>query len=489
MAPPRIRALGLAGLSLVCILAFMASHLPAQGPARNGRATKFAGSGGPPATNIPATNATATDAPQVVRLTFAEAKARALSTSKLLQAASLNAESKAYAIRAMQAMYFPQVSGTAIYLHFQDPLGTVLSRGGRTISGPRGQPLVTFPPTAREVAVLNQDTAVIGIFAAQPITDLLKVKQGVRIAQADQGIAQAQWDKGIRDLASGVEQLCWGLVAAEKLRAGVLLGLRAAEGFADKFKTLEGRLAVVEARQDLHLVEKQLADVREQLNALLDLPLCTRVELEEPPLPAFAITCEEAIGLALANSPEIREAQQTIAKADAAVRAGRLDYVPSLAVVGGYLNQTGASYMQQDIGFVGAFANFTIWDWGKRKSVIRERQSLRSAASWKLASTEDDVRQKATKAVRELRETQEEVKTSREMMELREEVQKKAMQGGDITALRKASRDLAEAQVSLVKGELAFRQAYVQLMALINEPGSLMPSVHEAPGLRAGHPH
>src|SRR5262249_29777485 len=119
MATPRIRVLGSAGLSLVCILGFMTSHLRAQGPARNGRATKFAATGGPPPTNTPATNATATDAPAVVRLTFAEAKARALSTSKLLQMASLNAESKAYAIRAMQAMYFPQVSGTAIYLHFQ----------------------------------------------------------------------------------------------------------------------------------------------------------------------------------------------------------------------------------------------------------------------------------------------------------------------------------------------------------------------------------
>jgi len=358
----------------------------------------------------------------------------------------------------------------------------VLSTGGRTISGPRGRPLLTFPPTSVEAAVLNQDSSLVGIFAAQPITDLLKVRQGVRIAQADQGIAQAQWEKGIRDLASGVEQLCWGVVAAEKLRAGVVKGLSAAEALAGKIKSLETRLTVVEARQDLHLVEKQLADLREQLNALLDLPLCTRVELVEPPMPVVSFHCaDEVIPLALANAPEIREAAQTIAKADAAVRAGRLDYVPSLAIVGGYLNQTGASYMQQDIGFVGAFASFTIWDWGKRRNVIRERQSLRSAASLKLSSTEDDIRQKATKAVRELNETQEELKTSREMMELREEVLKKAMQGADITALRKASRDLAEAQVAYVKGELAFRQAHVQLMSLIQDPGTWTPSAYGAP--------
>src|SRR5262245_60216005 len=105
--------LGSACLSLLCLIS---SRLPAQAPP-------------------------ATRAPRVVRLTVDEAKQRALSTSKLLAMAGLNTESKAYAIRAMRAMYFPQVSGTAVYLHFQDPLGTVLTKGGRTVSGPRGMPL------------------------------------------------------------------------------------------------------------------------------------------------------------------------------------------------------------------------------------------------------------------------------------------------------------------------------------------------------------
>src|SRR5205823_4071198 len=245
MAPPHQRVLVPLVLSLVCLAAQTVSRLAAQSRATNGGAVSAAVLGEPVATP-PAT---------VVRLTIAEAKQRALSTSKLLGMASLNAESKAYAIRAIRAMYFPQVAGTAAFLHFQDPLGTVLTRGGRTLSGPRGQPLLVFPPTTIEAAVMNQDSSFVGIFAAQPITDLLEVRQG------------------------------------------------------------------------LQQIEKQIVDLQEQLNALLDLPLCTRVELVPPPLPVVSFRCaDEVVGLALANSPEIREAQQTIAKADAAVRAGKLDY-------------------------------------------------------------------------------------------------------------------------------------------------------------------
>src|SRR5262249_14889341 len=146
------------------------------------------------------------------------------------------------------------------------------------------------------------------IGTVQPITDLLKVRQGVKIAQADEQIAQAQLEKGTRDLVSGVEQLYWGLLAARRIRAGALEGLQGAELLA-KTKALEARMAWVEARQALQQVEKQIADLQEQLNGLLDLPLCTTLELVEPPLPALPYHCvDEVIGLALAVSPEIREA-------------------------------------------------------------------------------------------------------------------------------------------------------------------------------------
>ena len=77
--------------------------------------------------------------------------------------------------------------------------------------------------------------------------------------------------------------------------------------------------------------------------------------------------------LAVAASPEIEQARHTIEKAEAALAAGKLDFVPSIALMRGYTNQTAASYIQQDIGFVGVVGSYTFVDWGKRRHVIRER--------------------------------------------------------------------------------------------------------------------
>src|SRR3954447_25000867 len=109
-----------------------------------------------------------------------------------------------------------------MYFHFNDDLGTVLTGGGRTVRGPRGRPLFTFPTRTVEASVLNQNTTFTNLNVTQPLTDLLKVRQGARIAQADQEIARLEVEKGIRDLVSGVEQLYWGLLAVRRIRAGAL---------------------------------------------------------------------------------------------------------------------------------------------------------------------------------------------------------------------------------------------------------------------------
>jgi outer membrane protein TolC len=416
-------------------------------------------------------------APPVMRLTLDEAKQRALASSKLLNLAALNVESKGFAIRAAKADYFPKITGSAMYFHFSDDLGTVITGGGRVVSGPRGVSIFTVPTFARNAAVLNQDSAFFQLGAVQPITDLLKVRQGVKIAQADRQIAQAQLEKGIRELVSGVEQLYWGLLAARRIQAGAVEGVRGAELLADKTQTLEARTALLEARQGLQQVNKQIADLQEQLDGLLDLPLCTVLDLVEPPLPVVPYHCaDDVIGQALAVSPEVREAQATIGKADAAVCAGKLDYVPSVAVVGGYLNQQAADYIQPNIGYVGAVATYTFVDWGKRKSVLRERRTLMAMAALKLHQTEDDIRQKAVKAFREVAEAREALQTAGQLVELRKEAEKKAMTpeaAREPAALLAAVQARMTAEVDYVKADLAYRTAYVQLMSLVEAPCGL----------------
>jgi outer membrane protein TolC len=143
--------------------------------------------------------------------------------------------------------------------------------------------------------------------------------------------------------------------------------------------------------------------------------------------------------------------------------------------MGGYFNQTMADYIQPNVGYVGVVGTYTFVDWGKRRAVIHEREDLVAMASLKLRQTEDEVRQKALKAFREVGESQEALTNAQELVALLKEAEKKATTPEALanpTALHillRTGRDLALAEVEVVKAELAFRAAYVKVMSLVGK--------------------
>lgn len=397
----------------------------------------------------------------VQRVTLEEARQRALANNKLISLAAMNAHGKEFAINAARADYFPKIVGTSVLFEFSEPLGTVFAT--------RGRPALGIPPVQLAAHVLNQESNFNSVYAAQPITALFLVRQGVRIAEADQQIAQAELDKGTRALLMGVEQLYWGLVAAQHIRAGLVEAAKQSAPLAG-LKLPDVQVALLEGQQSLQQVEAQIADLEEQMNNLLDNPPCTKLEMAEPPPPTLCVGCvDELISLAIATSPEVHSAEQDVVKANAAVKAAKVAYYPDVAVLGGAFNQQAADYIQPEAAFIGVVANYTFVDWGKRRNVLRERENLVSMACLKLDQTRDEVRQKAMKAFREFEENRDALKTAQEMVEGRQAVVKKlttptVMQHPE--PLLKASKDLMTAEVDLIKADMAVRVSAAQVMSL-----------------------
>jgi outer membrane protein TolC len=209
------------------------------------------------------------------------------------------------------------------------------------------------------------------------------------------------------------------------------------------------------------------------MDLLLDLPTCTRLELVEPPVPTIPVTCaDEAVSRAIAASPDVREAELNVVRARAGVCAAKVDWLPNVVLMGGYSNQTAADYVQPNIGFVGVMGSYTFLDWGKRRNTIRGAENLVALANLKVQTTQDDVRKKALKAFRDLEQSQAGIKTAEEMVALRAEAVKNATTPAalkDPGPLLQAGKKLGEAQVDLVKAELAYRTAYAEFMALIGD--------------------
>jgi outer membrane protein TolC len=395
----------------------------------------------------------------VRRLTLEEAKQLALANNKALQLARLNVQEKQHATSAAKKDYFPKVLGNVTYFHFNEDLGRVVTvqRGARGILAPGARTL--------SVAVLNQDSALSTVFLAQPITKLVAVHAAVQIASADEVIAQAKLDKGAQDLLSGVAQAYYALAGARRIQAALELQIGLLEQLAAAKPVAELRVGLLEARQGLLQVRSQAQELTATLNNLLDLPPCTALELVDPVPPDAPVRCaDDAAQRAVSCSAEVREAEQNIAKAQAAYKVAKMDYVPDVNVIGGYANQTVADYIQPSIGYVGVTATYTFWDWCKRKEVKHQREATMALAHQNLQVTTDKVQLEARKLYGAYEQAREALRLAREMAQVRKDAEKGAKDPEAVVAARGAT---ARAELELMKADIAYRVAHAQLMGVI----------------------
>lgn len=415
----------------------------------------------PPAPDSPAPRAlppiaSFAAAPGAYRLTLEDARQLAMANNTQLQLGRLNVEEKQIAIRAAQTDYLPKILGSAAYLHFNDNLGTVLTTPG-----------LVLPVKSVAVSVINQDSSYGAILVAQPITQLIGVSALVDLARADANSASAQLNKGTGELVSGVTQAYYGLMAARRIQTALTLQINMVEPLLKQKPSAEIRVGLLEARKGLAQVDAQVAELTDTLDQLLGLPPSTELDVTEPTLPQIAVvSAEEAAAYAMANNAQICDAEQNILRARAGMKAAKMDCLPTVAVVGGYINQDMADYIQPNIGFVGVTASYTLLDWGKRSCVMHQREKQMMMAAKNVQSTAETVQLEARKAFLAYKQAEGELQIANEMVAAHQDGEKEAK---DFAAVLTAKSATAKSQLEQMKAELTYRLAQIKLLAAIGQ--------------------
>jgi outer membrane protein TolC len=409
-----------------------------------------------------------------VPLTLEQARGLALANNKKLQLGRMNVQEKQIAARAAFKDYFPKILGSATFLHFNDPLGTVVATNGRQLGGatigPGGViqvPTINIPSRTITANVVNQNAAFGTVLVAQPITKLIGVSALVDVAEADSQIAAEQLDQGTRDLLSGVSQAYYGLLAAEQIEQVLSLQLSALAPLLGGKVSPEIRLGVLELRKGRAEARKQKEEVADLLNQLIGYPTGVRLQVAEPVLPTLAVgSADEAAQYAVSNSPQIREAQQSILKAEAGLRAAKMEYLPDVNVVGGYVGQTAADYIQPNFATVGVMGSYTFWDWGKRRNLKDQREMQIILARQNVATVTDTVELEARKAFQAYEQAVEDLEIAEETVAARQDGEGDAKAPADVMAAKGAT---ARAQLDLMQARLNYRLAHAKLCAAIGQ--------------------
>jgi hypothetical protein len=142
-----------------------------------------------------------TDRPR--HLTLAQAKQQASrAISPLNRLGQLSLEAARQHRLAVQADYFPKVSGTFWNLHFNKFMGQVLTTQGRILG----------TPLTRGVPLVGENQTFVAATVAQPVTPLLKIHQAVILARADERIARAKAGMSVSETSGTVEKAYFELL-------------------------------------------------------------------------------------------------------------------------------------------------------------------------------------------------------------------------------------------------------------------------------------
>jgi outer membrane protein TolC len=167
---------------------------------------------------------------------------------------------------------------------------------------------------------------------------------------------------------------------------------------------------------------------------------------------------------------------QEVAKASAGDRLAKAEYVPDITAFARYNYQDHVPFLARNFGSFGVRLGYDLFDGGKKRSTLREREAQLAQAKENLARVKDEVELQVQTAYNKLERTKQMVKVSEELLALREESGRVSAQQLERGGAIKSQADAAAAQeldarTSLLQSQLDYIQANDEIIhAMGNTP-------------------
>jgi len=319
---------------------------------------------------------------------------------------------------------------------------------------------------------------------------LIRIHQANRIAAAEVAISRDDLKKAENQVALDVHTLYFGILitrlqkqAAEQQRAYATENLKESEqdilrGSALKVAAIQGNATLLESKQDVLTAELQLADLTTELNDLLALPLTTQLELEPAAPASFDLrTRDEYVQAAWAAHPEILAAEQAVRKAQAGVTIAKSAYIPDITAYARHSYQDGVPFLVHNFGTFGFHLTWDVFDSGKRRAAVREREAQLAQAEENLQRLKEEVAVGIERSYNKVDRTRNLVQVANQVVKLRREGERLA--GNELTqgvALmsdrQQATAATYKAQADLLQASLGYALAWAELeQAVGRTPG------------------
>jgi outer membrane protein TolC len=241
------------------------------------------------------------------------------------------------------------------------------------------------------------------------------------------------------------------------------------KGSALKISAIEGRAGLLQSEQDGITAELQLNDLTTELNDLLGLPLDTPLELAPIAPATLQIQPREAyVQSALAENPEILAAAEKVEQAKAGVASAKSAYIPDVTAIARQSYQNGVPFLVHNFGTFGLTLDYDVFDFGKRRAVVRENEAKLAEAEENLTRLKEAVSVRIERTYNKVKRTAQMLEVAGEEVRLREEGERLAtnqlaLGASLVSAREQASAASYKAQAGLLQAQLSYLLAGAEL--------------------------
>jgi multidrug efflux pump subunit AcrB/outer membrane protein TolC len=384
-----------------------------------------------------------------------------------------------------RADYFPRVTNETHALYMNERQNLTIPQGALGTDTQNGP----VPNNNATIELGKQQLFISTTTAAQPLSQLFKIHAGVDVAHADLEQARAATRSAEEEVTLGIKKLYYSLLAIERRRNATSLRIQAGEeklaearnavatGAALSVQVQDGTAEIAEAQNGLGTLEDTENDLKADLADLIGLPSGSDFALQTPvewDATSTSLSKEALDREAVANNPEISAAQSMTAKANAGVRAARLEFVPDISLFVEHVYQNGVPLLPENSATIGLRMEWTLSEFGKRTGQIGERKAQLAQAEENLRQTQDHVQIEIDKTLRRLRRFETALKAAQTAVTARTEA--KRITSDQVEAktanpsmLSDAKAKLAEAEAQLFEVHMNRATAQAELCKLLGQ--------------------
>jgi len=426
------------------------------------------------------------EAADVRHLTLTEAVQLAIAQNRDLKIARLKVTENEQKKAGAKAGYFPELKNQSSVLHLTALENIVIPAGAFGLI-PNGG---AVPNRDVPIGQGSQTWETSGTTLAQPLTQLIRIRQANKIAASEITVSRDELKKAENEVAVRIHQLYYGILvtrlqkrAADQETAYAETRLRESEddirnGNALKVSAIDGRAGVLQSQQTALTAELRLSDLTTEFNDLLGLPLETPLELSVVgPANVEERPRDEYLRIAFAENPQILAAAQAVEQARAGVTKAKSAYIPDVTAFARHSYQNGVPFLVHNFGTFGVTLNYDIFDWGKRRAEVRESQAKLAQAEENLERLKEAVSVQIESSYNKVERTRQMLKVAAEVVRLRQEGERLAenqvAQGMVlVSARRQAGAASYKALADQLQAQLAYLLAGAELEQTIGRtPG------------------